>query len=182
MATILTYVSSHTYDELLGIMYPDETAKERTLEEIERLIVQGHSIEHRFGDNMTTLLDLDKFNTYVKPKYQEEKVIDTTINDLQHQLNNLFPDTSLSPIVDETVVESQNDPVNESELILQPFDLTPTKIDIPKETTEEIKEEVIVVEDTEKETKLENDEEVKDEVIALPEDVVEIKSTKKNKK
>lgn len=166
MAKIVTYVSSYTYDELLGIMYPDEVAKERALEEVERLIVQGHTIEHRFGDNMATVLDLEKFNTYVKPNYSDEEVLPVEIQEvmLQNELNNLVPDTNLTPEITpvvespaEVVVEKEDEVISlvqpvvnvapsvvpEEQPKKKPVNVEPTKEEETKveESVEEVKEE-----------------------------------------
>lgn len=166
MAKIVTYVSSYTYDELLGIMYPDEVAKERALEEVERLIVQGHTIEHRFGDNMATVLDLEKFNTYVKPNYSDEEALPVEIQEvmLQNELNNLVPDTNLTPEITpvvespaEVVVEKEDEVISlvqpvvnvapsvvpEEQPKKKPVNVEPTKEEETKveESVEEVKEE-----------------------------------------
>lgn len=66
---VRTYVTSMTYDTLKDVMYPDLEEVERTVEEVERLILQGHTVEYRFGDNRSVILDIDKFNTFVKPHF-----------------------------------------------------------------------------------------------------------------
>lgn len=92
MAGVRTYVSSFTYDTLLNIMYPDDHEKERPVQEVERLIVQGHTVEYRFGNNMSTVLDMDKFNEYVRPKYTDEPAPSNIQEVLfQNELDNLTP-------------------------------------------------------------------------------------------
>lgn len=91
-AKIKTYVSSNTYDTLLNIMYPDDEAKDRTIQEVERLIVQGHTVEYRFGSNMSVVLDIDKFNEFIRPKFAEDPTpINTQEEDLKNQLSNMTP-------------------------------------------------------------------------------------------
>ena len=72
MAKVLTYVSSNTYDTLLNIMYPDDHAIYRSVQEVERLIIQGHTVEYRFGSNLSTVLDMDRFNEFIRPKYADD--------------------------------------------------------------------------------------------------------------
>ena len=113
MAKIKTYVSSQTYDTLLSMYYPDDTVKERTLEEVERLILQGHTVEYRFGDNMSTELDLEKFNTFVKPRFAEYTPVNINDIEMQNTLNNLTPEATnpfqdyanapVAPVVNESV-------------------------------------------------------------------------------
>ena len=92
MAKIKTYVASNTYDTLLNIMYPDDEAKDRTVQEVERLIVQGHTVEYRFGSNMSVVLDIDKFNEFIRPKFTEDPTpINTQEEDLKNQLSNMTP-------------------------------------------------------------------------------------------
>ena len=168
MAKIVTYVSSYTYDELLGIMYPDDVAKERALEEVERLIVQGHTIEHRFGDNMATVLDLEKFNTYVKPNYSDEEIAPVEVQEvmLQNELNNLVPDTNLTPEIT-PVVESPAEVVAEKEdeviSLVQPVvNVAPSVV--PEEQPKKESKPVNVEPNKEEETKVEEPvEEVKEE-------------------
>lgn len=108
MNKIKTYVSSATYDSLLDVMYPDEYAKDRTLQEVERLIVQGHTVEYRFGNNLSTVLDIDKFNDYIRPKYTEQ-VDPINIQEvaLKAELETLSPAASVIEEVktEETVVD-----------------------------------------------------------------------------
>lgn len=94
MAEVKTYVSSATYDTLLNIMYPDDEAKMRKISEVERLIVQGHTVEYRFGTNQSTVLDMDKFNEFIRPKQEPEEISSpVNINEIQFQaeLNSLSP-------------------------------------------------------------------------------------------
>lgn len=107
---VKTYVSSSTYDTLLNIMYPDDEAKMRTIPEVERLIVQGHTVEYRFGVNQSTVLDMDKFNEFIRPKQVEENTTPLNINELEFQaeLNNLYPQAPEVPV--EPVIEEE--PVN----------------------------------------------------------------------
>ena len=142
MAGVRTYVSSYTYDTLLNIMYPDDHEKERSVQEVERLIVQGHTVEYRFGNNMSTILDMDKFNEYVRPKYTDEP-IPSNIQEVifQNELDNLTP-VAPEP---ERIVLDQNaiDSVNLTPLQpLEPKKAEEVKIET-KVTEEEVKEESI---------------------------------------
>ena len=79
MSKILTYVASNTYDEVELKMYPDEEPVLRDADEIERLIVQGHLVQYRKG-TMSMDLDLEKFNTLVKPLYIDETPVNSVSN------------------------------------------------------------------------------------------------------
>lgn len=146
MAGVRTYVSSYTYDTLLNIMYPDDHEKERSVQEVERLIVQGHTVEYRFGNNMSTVLDMDKFNEYVRPKYTDEPV-PSNIQEVifQNELDNLTP-VAPEP---ERIVLDQNAIASVNLTHLQPLEprkveeekvIEDTKEEQPK-STEENKEE-----------------------------------------
>ena len=146
MAGVRTYVSSYTYDTLLNIMYPDDHEKERSVQEVERLIVQGHTVEYRFGNNMSTVLDMDKFNEYVRPKYTDEPV-PSNIQEVifQNELDNLTP-VAPEP---ERIVLDQNSIASVNLTPLQPLEprkveeekvIEDTKEEQPK-STEENKEE-----------------------------------------
>lgn len=131
---VLTYVSSSTYDTLLNIMYPDVEAKLRAIPEVERLIVQGHTVEYRFGMNQSTVLDMDKFNTFIRPKAEDEVSTPVNINEIQFQaeLNSLSP---VAPHVEpEEVVEHKN-PV---EIISSPVVLNTVNEVKPAEEPEKI--------------------------------------------
>lgn len=158
MAKVLTYVSSSTYDTLLNIMYPDDHAVERSLQEVERLIVQGHTVEYRFGSNMSTVLDIDRFNEFIRPKYADENepVVNVQENSFQTTLNELTPKAPEINIVPKVSEEPIPETIN-----LQPFkpfvpesvdsdgDRVKTNNDIPEETkknedkVEENKEETV---------------------------------------
>lgn len=131
MAGVRTYVSSYTYDTLLNIMYPDDHEKERSVQEVERLIVQGHTVEYRFGNNMSTILDMDKFNEYVRPKYTDEPV-PSNIQEVifQNELDNLTP-VAPEP---ERIVLDQNAIASVNLTPLQP--LEPRKV-VEEKVTEE---------------------------------------------
>ena len=139
MAGVRTYVSSYTYDTLLNIMYPDDHEKERSVQEVERLIVQGHTVEYRFGNNMSTVLDMDKFNEYVRPKYTDEPV-PSNIQEVifQNELDNLTP-VAPEP---ERISLDQNSIASVNLTPLQP--LEPKKVEeekVEEQVTEEAKTE-----------------------------------------
>lgn len=147
MAGVRTYVSSYTYDTLLNIMYPDDHEKERSVQEVERLIVQGHTVEYRFGNNMSTVLDMDKFNEYVRPKYTDEPV-PSNIQEVifQNELDNLTP-VAPEP---ERIVLDQNSIASVNLTPLQP--LEPKKVEEEKVTEETIKEQPKATEENKEET------------------------------
>lgn len=185
MAKVLTYVSSSTYDTLLNIMYPDEHAKERSLQEVERLIIQGHTVEYRFGNNMSTVLDIDRFNEFVRPKYadEDEPRVNIQENSFQKTLDELVPKAPEINIVPK--VEEQQAP-NET-ISLQPFkpfipesvdsdgDRFKTNNDIPEDTK---KNDDVKVEEDNKKVKEETVEEQKNTEQPVAEN--EEKSTEEN--
>ena len=148
MAGVRTYVSSYTYDTLLNIMYPDDHEKKRTVQEVERLIVQGHTVEYRFGNNMSTVLDMDKFNEYVRPKYTDEPV-PTNIQEVifQNELDNLTP------------VAPEPERINLDQNSIASVNLTPLQPIEPKKVEEEKVEEVAKTEESTEENKEETTEE-----------------------
>ena len=184
MAKVLTYVSSYTYDTLLNIMYPDEHAIERSLQEVERLIIQGHTVEYRFGNNMSTVLDMDRFNEFVRPKYvdEDEPRVNIQENSFQKTLDELVPkapEINIVPKVEDQTVLSET-------INLQPFkpfipesvdsdgDIVKTNNDIPEGTE---------VNDTKVEAVKENKEETVEEQKETEQPVAEEeKSTEENKK
>ena len=191
MAKVLTYVSSYTYDTLLNIMYPDEHAIERSLQEVERLIIQGHTVEYRFGNNMSTVLDMDRFNEFVRPKYadEDEPRVNIQENSFQKTLDELVPkapEINIVPKVEDQTVLSET-------INLQPFkpfipesvdsdgDIVKTNNDIPEGTE---------VNDTKVEAVKENKEETVEEQKETEQSVAEEENSteedtddkKKNKK
>lgn len=105
---VKTYVTSYTYDIVENKMYPDEEVVERELKEVERLLLQGHTIEYRFGDAMSTVLDMDKFKEFLvplDPVYNVKRSSSTVIEDsFQRTLESLTPrveETTPIPIVNE---------------------------------------------------------------------------------
>lgn len=147
MAGVRTYVSSYTYDTLLNIMYPDDHEKERSVQEVERLIVQGHTVEYRFGNNMSTILDMDKFNEYVRPKYTDEPV-PSNIQEVifQNELDNLTP-VAPEP---ERIVLDQNSIASVNLTPLQP--LEPKKAEEEKITEQAEEEQPKATEENKEET------------------------------
>ena len=147
MAGVRTYVSSYTYDTLLNIMYPDDHEKERSVQEVERLIVQGHTVEYRFGNNMSTVLDMDKFNEYVRPKYTDEPV-PSNIQEVifQNELDNLTP---IAP-EPERIVLDQNSIASVNLTPLQP--LEPKKVEEEKVTEQSEEEQPKATEENKEET------------------------------
>lgn len=164
MAKVLTYVSSYTYDTLLNIMYPDEHAIERSLQEVERLIIQGHTVEYRFGNNMSTVLDMDRFNEFVRPKYadEDEPRVNVQENSFQKTLDELVPkapEINIVPkvedqqILSETInlqpfkpfipesVDSDGDIVKTNNDIPEGTEVNDTKVEAVKENKEETVEE-----------------------------------------
>ena len=90
----LTYVSSMTYDLIHKIMYPDALPVNRSLEEIERLLNSGHTIEWRNGTNRTVLTN-SNFETLVKPLYKMYEIQDNK----EAAMNRANTDTVIESIV-----------------------------------------------------------------------------------
>lgn len=105
---VKTYVTSYTYDIVENKMYPDEEVVERELKEVGRLLLQGHTVEYRFGDAMSTVLDMDKFKEFLvplDPEYNVKRSSSTIIEDsFQRTLESLTPRVEEStpiPVVNE---------------------------------------------------------------------------------
>lgn len=98
MSKILTYVASNTYDEVELKMYPDEEPVLRDADEIERLIVQGHLVQYRKG-TMSMDLDLEKFNSLVKPLYMDETPVNNVSN-FDDILNSIAPSIEPGDVVE----------------------------------------------------------------------------------
>ena len=105
---VKTYVTSYTYDIVENKMYPDEEVVERELKEVERLLQQGHTVEYRFGDAMSTVLDMDKFKEFLvplDPEYKVKKSSRLIVDDsFQKTLESLTPkveEVAPIPIVNE---------------------------------------------------------------------------------
>ena len=190
MAKVLTYVSSNTYDTLLNIMYPDDHAVERSLQEVERLIVQGHTVEYRFGSNMSTVLDIDRFNEFIRPKFADENepVVNVQENSFQTTLNELTPKAPEINIVPKVSEEPIPETIN-----LQPFKpFIPESVDRDGDgvkTNNDIPEENKVNDNKVEEEVKENKEETVEEQKETEQPVAEEESTeesveenKKNKK
>ena len=195
MAKVLTYVSSYTYDTLLNIMYPDEHAIERSLQEVERLIIQGHTVEYRFGNNLSTVLDMDRFNEFVRPKYadEDEPRVNVQENSFQKTLDELVPKAPEINIVPK--VEEQ--PVLNETINLQPFkpfipesvdsdgDRFKTNNDIPEKTEvndTKVEEEVKENKEETVEEQKETEQPVAEEEESTEENTEEEKKNKKSGK
>ena len=70
MPKIDTFITSKTWDYKNKCMYPDKDIVERELEDVERLLVEGHTVEWR-SNNLVMTLNMDKFNTIVKPLFPD---------------------------------------------------------------------------------------------------------------
>ena len=181
MAKVLTYVSSSTYDTLLNIMYPDDHAVERSLQEVERLIVQGHTVEYRFGSNMSTVLDIDRFNEFIRPKFADENepVVNVQENSFQTTLNELTPKAPEINIVPKVSEEAIPETIN-----LQPFKpFNPESVDSDGDrvkTNNGIPEENKVNDNKVEEEVKENKEETVEEQKETEQPVAEEESTEEN--
>lgn len=112
---ILTYVTSRTYDTKELVMYPDTVPVERDLKDVERLILEGHSIQWRKG---TLIMDLtlSKFNSAVKPLFPDYTGYDPTEGDKKDYVSESQSETQKEEVkvTPEVSSEAQNAPVVES--------------------------------------------------------------------
>ena len=179
----LTYVSSLTYDLVHHKMYPDVLPVERSLEEIERLLTSGHTIEWRNGTNRTVLTN-NTFETLVKPLYKMYEMQDN-LEDAKNNADTVVVSSIVSgepniisvvPTGENTLITGNTTPVPAT-VLFTPQDLPHTivtteitpEVTAP-EVTEEVKEEII------EEVKGQTDE----EIITEPETKEEI-STEETK-
>ena len=64
-------VTSRTYDVEENVMYPEKISKERTYEEMRRLISQGHTLEIRDGSSNVEVDNTDLLDELYKPVKDE---------------------------------------------------------------------------------------------------------------
>ena len=168
----LTYVSSLTYDLVHHKMYPDTLPVERSLEEIERLLNSGHTIEWRNGTNRT-VLTTNTFETLVKPLYKMYEMQDS-LEDAKNNTDTVVVGNIISgdPVVVSVVPTGENTLITGSTpvpatVLFTPQDLSHTivtteitpEVTVP-EVTEEVKtgevvEEVVTKEEVTEETSTE---------------------------
>lgn len=148
----MTYVSSLTYDLVHHKMYPDALPVERSLEEIERLLNSGHTIEWRNGTNRT-VLTTNTFETLVKPLYKMYEMQDS-LEDAKNNIDTVVVSNIISgdPVVVSVVPTGENTLITGSTpapatVLFTPQDLTHTIV--TTEITPEVTPEVTVPEVTE---------------------------------
>lgn len=171
----MTYVSSLTYDLVHHKMYPDALPVERSLEEIERLLNSGHTIEWRNGTNRT-VLTTNTFETLVKPLYKMYEMQDS-LEDAKNNIDTVVVSNIISgdPVVVSVVPTGENTLITGSTpapatVLFTPQDLTHTivtteitpevTLEVVPEVTEEVKtgevvEEVVIKEEVTEETSIE---------------------------
>lgn len=148
---VKTYVTSYTYDIVENKMYPDEEVVERELKEVKRLLQQGHTVEYRFGDAMSTVLDMDKFKEFLvplDPEYNVKKSSGIIIEDsFQRTLESLTPrveETTPIPIINEVPPVTNVSILDVAKQLEKSGALVDNNIkEIKEETKVEEKEEVV---------------------------------------
>ena len=165
----LTYVSSLTYDLVHHKMYPDALPVERSLEEIERLLTSGHTIEWRNGTNRT-VLTTNTFETLVKPLYKMYDMQDI-LEDAKNNADTVVVSSIVSgePNIISVVPTGENTLITgntpaPATVLFTPQDLTHTIV--TTEITPEVTAPEIIVPEVTEEVKAE---EVKEEIVTDPE-------------
>ena len=168
----LTYVSSLTYDLVHHKMYPDALPVERSLEEIERLLTSGHTIEWRNGTNRT-VLTTNTFDTLVKPLYKMYEMQDS-LEDAKNNADTVVVSSIVSgePNIISVVPTGENTLITgntpaPATVLFTPQDLTHTIV--TTEITPEVTAPEIIVPEVTEEVKAE---EVKEEIVTDPEIIV----------
>ena len=168
----LTYVSSLTYDLVHHKMYPDALPVERSLEEIERLLTSGHTIEWRNGTNRT-VLTTNTFETLVKPLYKMYDMQDI-LEDAKNNADTVVVSSIVSgePNIISVVPTGENTLITgntpaPATVLFTPQDLTHTIV--TTEITPEVTDPEIIVPEVTEEVKAE---EVKEEIVTDPEIIV----------
>ena len=168
----LTYVSSLTYDLVHHKMYPDALPVERSLEEIERLLTSGHTIEWRNGTNRT-VLTTNTFDTLVKPLYKMYEMQDI-LEDAKNNADTVVVSSIVSgePNIISVVPTGENTLITgntpaPATVLFTPQDLTHTIV--TTEITPEVTAPEIIVPEVTEEVKAE---EVKEEIVTDPEIIV----------
>ena len=168
----LTYVSSLTYDLVHHKMYPDALPVERSLEEIERLLTSGHTIEWRNGTNRT-VLTTNTFETLVKPLYKMYEMQDS-LEDAKNNADTVVVSSIVSgePNIISVVPTGENTLITgntpaPATVLFTPQDLTHTIV--TTEITPEVTAPEIIVPEVTEEVKAE---EVKEEIVTAPEIIV----------
>ena len=168
----LTYVSSLTYDLVHHKMYPDALPVERSLEEIERLLTSGHTIEWRNGTNRT-VLTTNTFETLVKPLYKMYDMQDI-LEDAKNNADTVVVSSIVSgePNIISVVPTGENTLITgntpaPATVLFTPQDLTHTIV--TTEITPEVTAPEIIVPEVTEEVKAE---EVKEEIVTDPEIIV----------
>ena len=168
----LTYVSSLTYDLVHHKMYPDALPVERSLEEIERLLTSGHTIEWRNGTNRT-VLTTNTFDTLVKPLYKMYEMQDS-LEDAKNNADTVVVSSIVSgePNIISVVPTGENTLITgntpaPATVLFTPQDLTHTIV--TTEITPEVTAPEIIVPEVSEEVKAE---EVKEEIVTAPEIIV----------
>lgn len=147
MPTIATFITSKTWDYKNKCMYPDKDVVDRELEDVERLIVEGHTIEWR-SENLIMTLTMDKFNDIVKPLFPDYYSV---ADKVESPIENVITGRPLPP--DGTYVnkEAEEDLVPKEEV--NPSTIKPGKINKIEPTVEPTKEKESKEKEDKKETK-----------------------------
>lgn len=170
-------VTSRTYDIEENVMYPEKISKERTYEEIRRLISQGHTVEIRDGISNVEVSSLELLDELYKPAKDETPVMeeDNSISITDPTASIILPDgrvVNISEIMSSIV---QNEDTGQPQYLPKTEELP--QINIPPIVTTPPAPEL-----TENASVTEKVEEAKVEEEAKEETTTEGKNKKKSKK
>ena len=161
-------VISRTYDIEENVMYPEKVSKERTYEEIRRLISQGHTMEIRDGISNVEISSLELLDELYKPAKDETPVEeeDKTISITDPTASIILPDgrvVNISEIMSSIV---QNEDTGQPQYLpkteelpqinIPPIVTTPPAPELTENASvseQPVEEEVKVEEKNEEETK-----------------------------
>ena len=148
MAKINTMVTSRTFDVEEKVMYPDRETKERTLDDVARLLTTGHTVEWRDG-NRVIVLTVDKFNKILLPRFPEHSSLNIAVEE-----ENTVITGRTAPVeatIEDAISHTGNIPVTGATTTVMPEPTPEVKVEEAKkeETPKEGK-----VEETKKEDKI----------------------------
>ena len=162
-------VTSRTYDIEENIMYPEKVSKERTYEEIRRLISQGHTLEIRDGISNVEVSNLELLDELYKPAKDETEVeeVDKTVSITDPTASIVLPDGRVVNVADimSSIVHNEN--TGQPQYLPKAEELPEvTVLPIPTiPTAPELAENVKVVEEPVKVEEATKEEEAKEEPV-----------------
>lgn len=163
-------VTSRTYDIEENIMYPEKVSKERTYEEIRRLITQGHTLEIRDGISNVEVSNVELFDELYKPAKDETEVeeVDKTVSITDPTASIVLPDGRVVNVADIMSSIVQNESTGQPQYLPKAEELPEVTVPpIPTiPTAPELAENAKVVEEPVKvEEEATKEEEVKEEPV-----------------